>query len=525
MDINNAFKSACKVILGEEIGELSGYANWLYEKNGPRIVKKSYLSGSDVVFAAEEYQVVSQAARLDEFDMSKQYAPISINDLKDIDSLISAISQRAVFCGNIVLGNSSNVEQSTVITDSNHILHSERAAFCKYVAYSTRGSYSENIYGCKGFGPAKYCIKAKGAWDVTRCFNSTKIDFSSDIYYSHGLTNCQDCFFCFNLKGKRNMIGNYQLGKGKYLEIKSALLGQIRDELEKNKRLPTLIDALRDVEADYSLLKNTMKLYRNKMHSDEKKDKSKIESAFSLTSKLVLSKSLEPIDSYSNYLSKNSGMRIVRSKSCISDSPVLLPDFADFADYPANRLLTQQEADFCGEHMALTEVESLSLGNFSSFISRIAFFSPYWNTGKVHNNIDSPLNIDSSDCYNGVLFMKSKLCSFCEMSRNCENIFGCREARHAQFCMKSYFSTKITRCFEVDNCNSCSDCYFCHNIENCTECMFCFNVKSMRYAIGNVEYPKEEYMQIKKKLLSGMVLELEKNKTLELGIFNIGCKK
>ena len=55
--------------------------------------------------------------------------------------------------------------------------------------------------------------------------------------------------------------------------------------------------------------------------------------------------------------------------------------------------------------------------------------------------------------------------------------------------------------------------------------MFCFNAKSLRYAIANKEYPKEEYLRIKKLILDELNSRLEKSKKLEMSIFNIGCHK
>lgn len=54
--------------------------------------------------------------------------------------------------------------------------------------------------------------------------------------------------------------------------------------------------------------------------------------------------------------------------------------------------------------------------------------------------------------------------------------------------------------------------------------MFCFNVKAKRYAIGNVEYPKEEYLRVKKLVLDEIAAKLEKGKKLEWSIFNVGSK-
>ena len=43
--------------------------------------------------------------------------------------------------------------------------------------------------------------------------------------------------FSFNMKGKRHNIGNTQLEKEKYMELKGALVGQIAGGLEKKREL------------------------------------------------------------------------------------------------------------------------------------------------------------------------------------------------------------------------------------------------------------------------------------------------
>lgn len=55
--------------------------------------------------------------------------------------------------------------------------------------------------------------------------------------------------------------------------------------------------------------------------------------------------------------------------------------------------------------------------------------------------------------------------------------------------------------------------------------MFCFNAKSLRYAIGNVEVGKEEYLKVKARILASIFERLEKEKRLAHSIFNIGCPK
>ena len=85
--------------------------------------------------------------------------------------------------------------------------------------------------------------------------------------------------------------------------------------------------------------------------------------------------------------------------------------------------------------------------------------------------------------------------------------------------------TKCSGCFECDSCFSCRNCFFCHNCENVEEGILCFNLKGARYAILNQSVSKEEYMRVKKMLLSYINGELETKGALEKSIFALGKNK
>jgi len=54
--------------------------------------------------------------------------------------------------------------------------------------------------------------------------------------------------------------------------------------------------------------------------------------------------------------------------------------------------------------------------------------------------------------------------------------------------------------------------------------MFCFNAKNKSYAIGNVEVGEENFAMVKRLVLGEIAAKLEKNRTLDLDIYNIGCR-
>ena len=518
--LDRQWAATCRILLGQEIGELSEYKKWLYEGNGPRVTKKSSVSGKEVVYSSDKYPENSKWLRHDEADYNGKYEPLGINDVKDIDSILDAVRERIAYAGNIVLGNSKFVEDSTTISDCYYILHSERVAFSKNVAYSSRGGYSENIFGCYGFGPASFSMKSYGITESTRIFMASKVDFSSDIYYSHGLSNCTECIFSFNLRSRRHAIGNLVLPKDKYAGLKKKLVAEMTEKLRKEKRLVSISKLTEQGKPDYSALKfagNKIKL------KNEQYNKSVIEEAFRQTTKVLLGMPLENIDDYADWLKNGSNVLLKQGRSCLSGEGIIQPDYAGFMDYPSDRLLTQDESNVIAEKLALSEDEltKLSIETASMTLQKIAYFCPYWLAGKLRNNIESPLNIDSIDCYAGILFIRSKRCAFSFSPRSCEYCFGSREGRHVSFSINSHFSTRITRCFEVDHCSDCSDSYFCHNCENVRDSMFCFNVKNLKNGIGNSQTTSDVYERAKVTLLEWINKGLAEKKKPGISIFSL----
>jgi len=86
--LNKAWKATCKVLFGEEIGELKEYEEWLKEYmsvTGKR-KRKSHISGKDVTVVFDEYCKDARFVSLDEVK-EKSIEPLTINEIKDIDRL------------------------------------------------------------------------------------------------------------------------------------------------------------------------------------------------------------------------------------------------------------------------------------------------------------------------------------------------------------------------------------------------------------------------------------------------------
>ena len=236
--VNKAWKGTCKSIFGEEIGELKEYEAYLREGLIGKPVKSH--------FSGKELWVVSTAhhknAKFFDYEKERSHAektlskPTNINDIKDIDSLLNAVKEKALYSGNTVLGNSKNVEYSDTIVDSMSILNSSMIIGNKYVAYAYLSQYTECSFGSTSSGQSAHIIRCFYNNSIKRCFECSTSVALSDSYFSYNCLNSTDCMFSFNLRGKQYMIANVQLEKQQYADLKKKLLVEITEKLKGKKR-------------------------------------------------------------------------------------------------------------------------------------------------------------------------------------------------------------------------------------------------------------------------------------------------
>ncbi|MCX6771280.1 MAG: hypothetical protein NTX79_04450 [Candidatus Micrarchaeota archaeon] len=516
-EVNRKWKSTCRVLLGGEVGELEEFREWLRDCTGPRRVEKSIKSGKPVVSYDGRYSKAARWISLDEVSFSEKPPALGINSLKDIDSILQAVSEQVVYTGNIHLGNSTQVENSTTVMDSHYIYDSESVWTSKYVAYTTH-VIGECVFG--GHCVSNDFLIRCNTIMCERCLEASKCELSSGIYFSHGLAACHDCMFSFNLRAKRNMIGNFQLTREKYAALRQKLVGEMRELLKKDKRLPHIFDMFGSGKPDYS----PMKAVFSKMPAptQRKTNKAVIENAFSETSKIIFGKPCRGIDKHSGWLKRNT--RIFEDGvSCASGKPLLRPQYSDFLLFPKDRLLDLEEAEFISERLSLSEgeVSGLSVANAPRALSRIGYFTCEWKSGNNSNNIDCPIELDCIDSYRSIINIRCKRCAYGWWPRESEHMFGFNRTRFSSFCINAFDSNKIQRCFEVSEARNCSDCLYCHNVENVHDSMFCFNAKNLKCAVGNVELPREKYLEIKKRVLAELNEELARTDSISLSIFNL----
>lgn len=252
---------------------------------------------------------------------------------------------------------------------------------------------------------------------------------------------------------------------------------------------------------------------------------SSIDTAFANTTSVLFGKPLANMESYDKWLLARIGHKIRKAKSKFSGKDVWVVQI-DFFDKFGSNVITLGESEEYGKNaLSLAEVEKLSIGNAVRALAKISTASPEIIYGENIDTHECAGYGPTQHCFRASFCWFSKKAAYGFWIRDSDSVFGCSNLVLSSFCIRCHSSTNLTRCFEVNDSSASSGCYFCHNVENCQDCMFCFNTKNKRYAIGNVEVGREEFMRIKSLVTASILSELEATHSLRHDIFNIGAGK
>ena len=522
--LNGEWKKTCKILFGREVGELGKYGKWLEKDKQPKL-KRTGADGKEIVFPSTDYEdcqnIASESGGLVGFVSSSAISPLNINEIKDIDSIISAIRERMVYSGNTIFGNSGFIESSAAVSNSFYILESARVNDSKYIAYSTVVKSSSNLFGCNVSSFASHAIRChqqgKGSrnFEVCLCWNS------SDCYYSYDIIGCSDCIFSFNLKGKTNCIGNLELDREKYTKLKKQLLEQIADCLEQGKEALGLIDI---VNKTGNKKISVRKLAYSTVHPLQKtEDIIPIKKSFVSTYSVVFGKPpMSCLEDYAPWL-KQRVIGINETESALDSGKISIPGYENFKAMRKDRFVSIDEAARMGEMLKLNEeeVNHINLENASEILGQIVVLAAGDQDGHVINVIGSPIAISSINCLSVLGCVNLKNSAYSVWPNGSNNVFGSSFLFNSEFCIKCHQSFLLSRCFEVDSSSSCSDLYFSHNCENVHNSMFCFNTKNLHNAIGNQQFQPDQYKSIKSTILEQLHSELESKKHLKIDIFSL----
>lgn len=516
MDIEQAFNITFKLIFGECNLKLDDLEDYLKRWHYPTYTMKSDVSGKTVTLSTSFYGKDAKYISQEELDFKKKYE-LDINKIRDIDSILEQIQDRIYYAGNKSSGNSGELEESDVCTDANYVYRSHNVAGTKYAAYCSYVRYgSEYVFGSGWFLRSKYLIRCMGADNLTRSFEAYVTPNCSDAFFCFNCWASTHLMFSFNQRSKRYCIGNNELPKDRYFELRKKLVNESREYLEKHKTFPSMFE-LKPMDED---VKTKLREKAPKKENEEK-DLKPINEAFGTTARVILGKEIGDIEQNKGFLCERPKIPI-QIKTFFGNPSSYSPVFL-FEHVPKDRMICREEEYISSEASIQLDTKE-NLGTILDKIRNIALFRVDMSEGNIKNVAMSPLIYHAINGYYVGDLTYGKNCAYCTFALNTEAVFGSFRVIHSNFCIRCENPYNCTACFECDACTNCSNCLYCHNCEGCNDCMFCFNAKSLRYAIGNVEIGREKYLEIKKKITSEIVSKLENDKKLDINIYNLGCR-
>ncbi|MFA6530144.1 MAG: hypothetical protein WCT31_00295 [Candidatus Micrarchaeia archaeon] len=251
-----------------------------------------------------------------------------------------------------------------------------------------------------------------------------------------------------------------------------------------------------------------------------------INSAFGIATKIIFGKQLSEYDKFDQWIGTRTP-KIETVKSSIGNGFVHLPDYAFFGKIPKGKavsfdLLSEVE----NEKIELRDEDFGDGTNGKRALDAIRtglkkmHFIPDYIEGRNINVTKSILYMNCINVHRSVDVFTSRNCSHVFSAIDSESLFGAYRIMSSKFSIHIYNSGNLSGCFEMDLARNCSNSMFCHNVENVHNSMFCFNVKNRNWAIGNVEVGRERFMEIKARVVSKMIEELEKNGKMERDIYS-----
>jgi hypothetical protein len=240
MELDRAFQSTIKTLLGESAGELTEFNGFLSRYVEPLERTVSTLTNKPV-FLGANYRNKSKVVSQDEMLQLTQ-DHLDINKIKDIDSTLNAVKERFYYSGNKFGGQYREVAESDECYDVFFIEKCKNVYESQYASHCQMVKNSKYVFGCSWGVEATSCVNVSEMFRVSRIFESTMILHSADVYYSYNCKNCHDVMFCLNQRSKRYSIGNNVLEREKYFELKKKLISELHDRLRTRKTLPPHID-------------------------------------------------------------------------------------------------------------------------------------------------------------------------------------------------------------------------------------------------------------------------------------------
>jgi hypothetical protein len=239
--VEAGFEAATKLVLGVPLSPIKKYEKFLTGRvEGIGKAKSPF--GNDVFHSRYFWAANAPKERMitSEEGMEAAKARIKESELEgaDLERLLAALSAIAFYPVQFREGNNRNNSECPIMYHSTDCYRISDATYSKKCAYDIHATNCEAVFGSgilmtdSSFSLRCHdCVKVGACMDMDSCKNCFR------CLFCHNCEGLSDCMFCFNAKNLKYAIGNAELGREKFMEMKKKVLEWLVAELEEKKGL------------------------------------------------------------------------------------------------------------------------------------------------------------------------------------------------------------------------------------------------------------------------------------------------
>jgi hypothetical protein len=226
--VEAAFRATARVIFGRELGTLDGCGKLLGRRIIPVGAVKTPL-GSDAHYLDMFFYRSVPKERMVNSDEAWELGKLAVelDERGTLGQLVKKLAKIAFYRVDWYEGTLANIAETRFAFNSMNTYRVADAVRAKNCAYDTMAFDSEAVFGCFRAIHSKFSINCHDCVNVSGCFEMDSCTDCANSMFCHNCEGLQDCMFCFNAKGLRYAIGNAEVGKEKYLQVKKLVVGEI----------------------------------------------------------------------------------------------------------------------------------------------------------------------------------------------------------------------------------------------------------------------------------------------------------
>ncbi len=235
--VEEAFRDATNLVFGVKLGPIDKYAKFLRENIEP-VRKGKTPFGNDIFYSdyywskhIPEHRMIHHREAV---EASKLKISIEEDEEIDLKKILDKVSAVAFYPVTFVEGDSKNcleVPMQYMAVDSYHMSDCTRSKKCSC------NIHCQNCDSVFGSGilmvHSSFCIRCQDCYKNNACLEMDSCKSCTRSMFCHNCENLQDSMFCFNTKNKKYAVGNVEIGREKYMEIRAMVLKELLNRLEE----------------------------------------------------------------------------------------------------------------------------------------------------------------------------------------------------------------------------------------------------------------------------------------------------